>query len=90
VTASGVSAIAEGRAWIVGVTGPEDRPRSVVFQATPDLLSKAAAVTVPGAERLTSVAAAGGIAWSAGYRETEAAIGPVFGRLIACEEPAEG
>lgn len=89
VNATAVSASGPGRAWIVGVAGTDERPRSVVVQATADQLSKPAAVTVPGAETLTSVVAVGDIAWSAGYRETEAAISPVFGRLIGCETPAQ-
>lgn len=87
VVATAVAASGPGRAWVVGFGGSAQRPRSVVLQATAEQLSKPAAVSVPGADRLTSVVAVGDIAWGAGYRETETAISPVFGRLVGCDEP---
>ena len=86
-TATAVSGSRPGRAWVVGVAGSAEHARSVIFEASVSQLSKAAAVTVPGAERLTSVVGVGGLAWAAGYRETETAIAPLFGRLIGCEQP---
>lgn len=89
LTATAVAASAPGRAWVVGFAGSDERPRSVVLQSTADQVSKPAAVSVPGADRLTSVVAVGDIAWGAGYRETETAISPVFGRLVGCDQPEQ-
>jgi hypothetical protein len=87
VTATAVSASGPGRSWIVGFAGSPERARSVVLQATVDALTRSAAVRVRGADRLTTTVVVGELAWAAGYRETTKAISPVFGRIVACEQP---